>query len=496
MDTQLEYNGEELLVYLRKSRSDDPGQSVEDVLAKHEHILSEWIASHSTPVPPENWYREVVSGETITDRPQFQRLLRRMESPDIKAVLVVEVQRLGRGDLEDAGRIIKLFRYTNTLVLTPNRSFDIESEFDREFFKRELERGNDYLEYTKRILKRGKLESSRAGYWIHPRPPVGYEIVPVRAGRGIKKILRPKEGEADIIRHVFEMRAQGAGMWSLTNYLDANLPKPSGRPWGVTHLHRILSNPVYTGKMVICQNTHVNQVVDGEIVRRRLSREKCEDIEIVEGRHEGIVSEELFEKCQARRTPPIKAGRQMRNPLCGLLYCECGLAMIMLTNGRYSSAPHKCGNSSVWARRILPEVEKVLIEALDNLEAVEEQEVPDDSGLQIARRRLSQFKERELREWEMLTSGFMAKDIFEKLNQKTLREIREAENEVERMQADLEEAGTKEASRIMLHDAIRALRDSDADVEAVNVLLKECIERIIYSRKKGEEPVLQFYLKI
>lgn len=93
------------------------------------------------PVPEENIFREVVSGETIKDRPEFLKLLRLIESPDIKAILVVEVQRLSRGDLEDAGRLMKILRFTHTQVITPHKIYDLEDEYDRDFFERELKRG-------------------------------------------------------------------------------------------------------------------------------------------------------------------------------------------------------------------------------------------------------------------------------------------------------------------------------------------------------------------
>ena len=114
-----QFKADEILVYLRKSRSDDPLLSVEEVLARHETMLDEWAEKYlGEKIPEKNKYREVVSGETIADRPEIQTILKKIESPKIKAVLIVEVQRLSRGDLEDAGRIIKLFRFTNTLVIT------------------------------------------------------------------------------------------------------------------------------------------------------------------------------------------------------------------------------------------------------------------------------------------------------------------------------------------------------------------------------------------
>lgn len=175
---RLKLTPDEILVYLRKSRSDDPNLSVEEVLARHEAILDDWAMKNlGAPIPEENKYREVLSGETIADRPEAQKVLTCIESPKIKAILIVEVQRLSRGDLEDAGRLIKLIRYTNTYVITPPKTYDISDEYDRESFERELKRGNEYLEYQKKIMQRGKDQSVKEGWYIGSRPPFGYEKI-------------------------------------------------------------------------------------------------------------------------------------------------------------------------------------------------------------------------------------------------------------------------------------------------------------------------------
>ena len=65
---------EEIIDYLRKSQADDPTLTVEETLAKHEQRLDEWMDRNLPgmgPVPEENKYREVVSGETIDSRPAF-----------------------------------------------------------------------------------------------------------------------------------------------------------------------------------------------------------------------------------------------------------------------------------------------------------------------------------------------------------------------------------------------------------------------------------------
>ena len=85
---------EEILDYLRKSQSDDPLLTVEEVLAKHERKLDEWDDRYlSGRVPEENRFREIVSGETLAERPEIKKVLRLIESPKYKAVKKVEPQR-------------------------------------------------------------------------------------------------------------------------------------------------------------------------------------------------------------------------------------------------------------------------------------------------------------------------------------------------------------------------------------------------------------------
>ena len=135
------FQPEEILEYLRKSRSDDPTLSVDEVLSRHREILRNWEERNLDGfVPEENIYREVVSGETLDGRPEILRILNRIEDPRIKAILVVDVQRLSRGDLEDCGRLIKLLRYTGTKVITPQKIYDLDDEYDRDAFERELKR--------------------------------------------------------------------------------------------------------------------------------------------------------------------------------------------------------------------------------------------------------------------------------------------------------------------------------------------------------------------
>lgn len=194
----------ETLEYDRKSRFDDKSLSVEEVLARHAQILKEYAENYlGGEIPDKNKYQEVGSGEQIDERPEMLRLLKAIENPAIKAILVVDVQRLSRGDLEDAGRLIKLLRYSNTYVITPYKIYDLRDEYDRDAFERELKKGNEYLEYFKKIQRQGKLASVKAGNYVGSVAPFGFYRVPIKDGNKDCFKLAEKKDEADVVRMIF-----------------------------------------------------------------------------------------------------------------------------------------------------------------------------------------------------------------------------------------------------------------------------------------------------
>ena len=278
---------DEVLVYLRKSRSDDPLLSVEEVLRRHETILDEWAEKNlKGPVPEENKYREIVSGETIADRPEIQKVLRLIESPKIKAVLVVEVQRLSRGDLEDAGRLIKLLRYTDTLVITPGKTYNLQDEYDRDIFERELKRGNEFLEYQKKIMNRGRLLSVSQGNFIGSVPPYGFDKVWVTDGKHKYPTLKENKEQADVKRMIYDMYAfQGVGSTNIAHHLNnLGIKPPKGEYWNTNTIKGMIGNVHDIGKVKWNWRKTVTIVEDSEIIKTR-PKSKDGEFLIYEGKH-------------------------------------------------------------------------------------------------------------------------------------------------------------------------------------------------------------------
>ena len=499
---------DEILAYLRKSRADDPLLTVEEVLSRHEAILDEWAERNlGGKIAESSKYREVCSGETIAERVEMQKVLKMIESPKVKAILVVEVQRLSRGDLEDCGRLIKLLRYTNTLVITPQKVYDLRDEYDRDSFERELKRGNEFLEYTKKIMSRGTLRSISEGNYVGSIPPYGYDKVWITEGKRKCPTLAINEEQANVVRMIFDMYTnQNMGMVSICHRLDElGVKPPKGEHWSNRALTSMLSNIHYLGKVKWNWRKTVTVVEDGEIKKTRPKSQIGEYL-VYDGRHEAIITEELFNATQEKlgKNPKVRKNMGIRNPLAGILYCQCGRAMSLRTHklkdGTDRYAPRllcddqtHCNTGSCTYDDLIEMVKGVLTQCIEDFE----QRIKSNSGdsmklheklLKSLEKKMQELDAREIAQWEAQShpdeSQRMPPHIFKMLNEKLLREkeeVKEAMCNARKSMPDPVDYGEKV---VRFRKALDALNDPDMDAESKNRLLKDCIEKITYNREK------------
>lgn len=514
---------EEILLYSRKSRTDDPVLSVEEVLANHEQMMDEWVERNlpgQGRIPEENRYREVVSGETIDSRPRVQALLRRMESPRIKAIIIKEPQRLSRGDLEDIGRLVKLLRYSNTIVITLDYIYDLRDQRDREDFERELKRGNEFLEYQKRIQQNGRLLSVQKGHFIGQRAPYGYKKIKVKEGKIYCHTLEPHPDHAPVVKMIFEMYRDGMGTTTIADRLDAmHIPAPSGGHWVRECISPMLANVHYIGKVRWNYRPTVKTVEDGEI---KVSRPRAEEYLVYDGKQPPIIDMELWDAVQEIRgkIPRNKKSADGFNPLAGVMFCECGKVIsgrpyknkgVEFCEPRFiCSNQRKCGNASARMSVVLDEVVAVLQEAISDFEIRIER--GDDSSEEINRqlvdrleKRLRELQELEITQWDEKTKGGMPAHVFERLNGQTVAEIAEIQQALCTARDAVPEPINLQEKVTTFRAALAALQDADVPAREKNKLIKACIERITYSRKrvgnnghprKGEEAPVFLDIKL
>ena len=331
MYNKIEIKPEEIIMYLRKSRADDPLETVEETLSNHEAMLDEWCERVLPyPIPKENRYKEVVSGESLSERFEFQRVLKLAESPNIKALLVKEISRIGRPDKMEVGYISKVLNLTNMMVITPSRTFHIADEFERKMFEQELEQGNFYLEYNKRILKAGRDLASKKGAFL-VLAPYGYDKTRIDDGKKKLSSLVIDEEQASIVRMIFDWYVrENIGTQTICNRLNnLKVEPPKIGYWKPEAIRDILANPVYIG--MVRWNTRKGKwiVEDGEF-RKTRPVNQGEDLIITKGLHDPIISEELFNLAQEKRgrTHRTCANKELKNPFASIIYCSCGRTMI------------------------------------------------------------------------------------------------------------------------------------------------------------------------
>lgn len=497
----------ETFEYGRKSRFDDPYLSVEEVLEKHARIIEEYAEKYlGGPIPEENKFQEVGSGESIDDRPEMLRMLKAIENPKIKAIIVVDVQRLSRGDLEDAGRLIKLLRYTNTFVITPNKIYDLRDEYDRDAFERELKRGNEYLEYFKKISLRGKLDSVRAGNYIGSVAPYGFRRITKENGKKICHTLEERKDQADIVRLIFDWYCnEDIGVTAICRRLEnMHVKTPGGCDvWKPNTIFTILENVHYIGCVRWDWRKTVKIIEDQEIKKLRPKAQAGEYL-IFNGKHDGIVSEEIFERAKQIRglRHRAKTDTTLKNPLSGLLVCKkCGSKIGYNTFVRdgveYAKPKLRCNNQvhcksgSADFGEVMERVCDAMKNIIDDFEVRIENQQDDSiklhrSLVERLEKQLEDLNIKEKLQWEAKhhpdPEERMPSHIFKDLNSKLLKEKEEINEALCKARDSLPEPVDYKELSIKFSDTLDKLQDPELDAGFKNRHLKDIIEKIVYDR--------------
>lgn len=496
----------ETLEYDRKSRFDDPILTVEEVLERHGKIMEDYAKEHlGGPIPEENKYKEVGSSESIDDRPEMVRLLKAIENPKYKAIMAVDVQRLSRGDLEDAGRLIKLLRYTNTYVITPMRIYDLRDEYDRDAFERELKKGNEYLEYFKKIQARGKLASVAAGNYVGSVAPFGFDREPIKDGKKECFTLKEKKSEADIVRLIFHWYCnEDIGATAICRKLESmNVKTKEGcSNWHPSIIYFMLENVHYIGCVRWNWRKTIKIIEDQELKKLR-PKAKVNEYLIYNGKHDGIISEELFRKAAEIRgnKSRTKTDTTLKNPLSGIMYCSCGAKIgynTYTSHDKVLAPPKLVCNNQVHCKTGSADFAEVMKYVCDTLrDCISDFEMridnkQDDSVklhaklIENLENKMKELEAKELSQWEAQSdpdhSKRMPAHIFQQLNEKLLKEKEEVRSALCKAYESSPKPVDYKEKVLKFTDALKALEDPEISAKIKNQYLKDIIERIDYSR--------------
>lgn len=480
-------------LYLRKSRKDMESERLGiDTLERHESMLNAFAKANNIKIG--KIYREVVSGDSIAARPQMQQLLSDVENGLWAGVLVVEVERLARGDTIDQGIIAQTFKYSDTKILTPYKTYDPNDEFDEEFFEYGLFQSRREYKAITRRQQRGINKSVEDGKWPYNKAPYGYERYKLSNQKGFSLKIIPEE--AKIVKYIFNTYAnENVGYGRIAEQLnEMNIPGPVDT-WHYSTIKDILVNPAYIGKVKRGRRACVKKVINGEVVT---SRPRSSNYKLCDGLHEAIIDESLFntvqEKFSHHPSKPVAGALEIKNPLAGLVYCQkCGHKMIRRPQDRCRTliiCPVKgCDNISSYESEMEKYVLKYLADYLEEIKLEEQTHTPNTAALDILQNSLNSFNKELItlneqldNAYNLVERGIYTPEVFLKRSESINNMIKDTTDKKNDIEKRIDRENKKLNKRNILIPKIENALDvyDSVDIPERNALLTGIIERIDY----------------
>lgn len=329
-DYILELGIDVIINYNRKSRQDEEleRRTGEDTLKAQVDLMNRVLEPLEIPYVQEN---EIGSGDKISTRPVFQKVVEDLKSGKYKAIAVKEISRMGRGSYTDMGVIYDLIVDGCIFILTPYKLYDPRNQSDLRQIRFELFMSREEFETTKERLNGGKNNAALNGNWISGQPPYGYFY------NNKTRKLEIDEEQAPAVRLIFDLFVNGipnpdgsrkeAGHTAISTYLSRKtlFKSPFGKDkWSQFTVRRFLSNERYIGVLKYRLTKRVNG--------KQVPRPEEEHI-IKEDAFPAIIDMDTWNKAQEKRE---KITNKPRNKidyspteLAGLCVCVvCGKKMI------------------------------------------------------------------------------------------------------------------------------------------------------------------------
>lgn len=493
-----------ICIYLRKSRADEEiektlGQG--ETLSKHRKALMKFAKEKKLNIVEIK--EEIVSGDSLFFRPKMLELLKEVENGEYSGVLVMDIDRLGRGGMKDQGIILDAFKESSTKIVTPQKTYDLNNELDEEMTEFKTFFSRRELKTINRRMQGGRVRSVESGNYISTNPPLGYDIDYINKSR----TLKINEAEADIIKIIFRKYVIGDGASAISNYLNSlGYKTKTANKFVPSSVLFIIRNLVYIGK-ITWKKRDIKKSRDPNKVKDTRTRDKSEWI-VAEGKHQPIIDEDLFNAAQEilnnRYHIPYQLINEPINPLAGLITCNiCGKKMTMRpSRGIYRvMCTNKCGNKSTR----FDYVEKALIKALEDYlkeykysskAPVENKTNEYEKQLTLLSKELNTLNNQKLKLFDLLERGIYDDKTF----------LDRSNNVDERINVILKEISNvkklikKESNHvnkdyvIYFENIIKSYKNTK-DIKIKNKLLKNILYKIEYA-KLPEQKNNDFQIKL
>lgn len=322
----------EVAIYARVSTEH---QNREETIVNQLTLLQQWVKQNGHVLNPEHIYTDEGFSGSRLDRPGLDALRDAASFGNFKLLAVLSPDRLARKYAYQVLLLEELQRHgCEVLFLQHPISTDPNDQLL-------LQIQGAIAEYERAVLserfRRGKLVRAKAGQWIGGRAPYGYRYVARQVGSRGYLVL--DEAEAEFIQMVYGWFVnEQMTIRQLLKRLNHSQWRPrSGKPlWSASVIHRILSDPIYTGTAYANRYHYVKakkpRTIPGPHSPERPCRQLRAREEWIAISVPAIIDQPTFELAQAQLAHNAKLSfrnnTKYRYLLRCLLSCKtCGLAM-------------------------------------------------------------------------------------------------------------------------------------------------------------------------
>ncbi|MEX6085715.1 cassette chromosome recombinase CcrC [Staphylococcus saprophyticus] len=310
-----------IALYSRVSTSEqsEHGYSIHE----QEQVLIKEVVKNYPGYDYETYIDSGISGKNIEGRPAMKRLLQDVKDNKIEMVLSWKLNRISRS-MRDVFNIIHEFKEHGVGYKSISENIDTSNASGEVLVTMFGLIGSIERSTLVSNVKMSMNAKARSGEAITGRL-LGFKLKlnPLTQ----KNDLVIDENEANIVREIFDLYLNhNKGLKAITTVLNQKGYRTiNQKPFSVYGVKYILNNPVYKGYVRF--NNHQNWAV-----QRRSGKSDENDVILVKGKHEAIISEEVFDQVHEKlASKSFKPGRPIGGDfyLRGLIKCpECGNNMI------------------------------------------------------------------------------------------------------------------------------------------------------------------------
>lgn len=458
--------------YIRVSTEDQLEYSPDSQLKK----IREYAERNDINIPEEFIFiDEGISGRRAEKRPSFMNMisLAKTKPKPFDLILVWKFSRFARS--REDSIVYKSMLRKQCGIDVMSISEQIGEDKTSILIEALLEAMDEYYSINlAEEVKRGMNEKfSRGG--VVSQPPFGYKM-----GNGV---FVPDENAAPVVKMIFEDFVSGTGIRKIAKKLnEMGIRSVKGNKFENRTVEYILCNPTYIGKLRRSPNGREN----GDRFHQ------SPDTVIVDGKHEPIISNELYRSANDKLRENKK--RYVRNAqqnnadfmLRGIVRCSsCGSTLVQAVKGK-SLQCHKYakGQCEVSHSVTISKMNEAVLEKLKcdlencefRFEIIKRYDVQNDNINDILLEK--EYKKLE-RVKEAFEAGIDSLDEYKRNKARIHNRIAELENAA----PPPAEENVAEKAAAKLSDIIDRLSDISVSENEKNTLLRSIISSIVFDRE-------------